>query len=239
MDTVLPLLLLGLAAGVLTTLAGQGGGLFLLLALGALRDPHQALALSSPALLLGNLHRAILCRRDVAWKIAGGLVLGAAPAAVLGGVFAGRLPAIVISAVLVLLTVFAISRRVFGFSVGVPARAFPVAGAVVGFLTGTSGGAGVLVSPLLLSAGLTARTFVGTAAVVSCAIHVGRVTSYAKTGLLHPEQAGAIACLTVAIFAGNALGDRLRRFFTERSTTRLELGTLVVCVLVSVLGLAR
>lgn len=239
MDTALPLLCLGVAAGVLTTLAGQGGGLFLLLALGVLRDPHEALALSSPALLLGNLHRAILCRRDVAWKIAGLLALGAVPAAVVGGMFAGRIPSLAISAVLVVLTVFAISRRLLGFSVGIPARAFPVAGAVVGFLTGTSGGAGVLVSPLLLSTGLTARAFVGTAAVVACAIHVGRVSSYVRTGLLHADQATAIVCLTLAIFAGNALGDRLRRYFTERGTTRLELGTLVVCVLISVLGLAR
>jgi uncharacterized membrane protein YfcA len=239
MDTVLPLLVLGVAAGILTTLAGQGGGLFLLLALGLIRDPHEALALSSPALLLGNLHRAILCRKDVAWKLAGLMVLGALPAAVVGGMFAGRIPTTAISCVLVALTMFAISRRVFGFKVGIPARGFPIAGAVVGFLTGTSGGAGVLVSPLLLSAGLTARTFVGTAAAVACAIHIGRVSSYVKTGLLHREQLGAIACITVAIFAGNALGDRLRRFFSEKSTMRLELGTLVVCVLVSILGLAR
>lgn len=234
-----PLLLLGVVAGVLTTLAGQGGGLFLLLALGVLRDPHEALALSSPALLLGNLHRAVLCRRDVAWKIAVGLVVGAAPAAVLGGMFAGRTPALVISAVLVVLTVFAITRRVLALSVRVPPRALPVAGAVVGFLTGTSGGAGVLVSPLLLSAGLTGRTFVGTAAVVACAIHIGRVTSYATTGLLHVDQLTPIACITVAIFAGNALGDRLRHHFTERSATQLELGTLMVCVLVSLLQLSR
>ncbi len=234
-----PLLLLGVVAGVLTTLAGQGGGLFLLLALGVLRDPHEALALSSPALLLGNLHRAVLCRRDVVWRIALGLCVGAAPAAVLGGLFAGRIPAVGISAVLVVLTVFAITRRALALSVRVPPRAFPLAGGVVGFLTGTSGGAGVLVSPLLLSAGLTGRAFVGTSAVVACAIHVGRVTSYAKTGLLHVDQLMPIACITIAIFAGNALGDRLRRYFTERGSTRLELGTLVVCVLVSVLGVAR
>lgn len=224
---------------MLTTLAGQGGGLFLLLALGVLRDPHEALALSSPALLLGNLHRAVLCRRDVAWKTALGLVVGAAPAAVVGGMFAERIPAVAISVVLVLLTVFAISRRLGALTVRVPARAFPIAGAVVGFLTGTSGGAGVLVSPLLLSGGLTGRSFVGTAAVVACAIHIGRVASYATTGLLHVDQATAVACLTVAIFAGNALGDRLRRYFTERASTRFELGTLVVCVVVSLLGLAR
>ena len=56
----LALAALGTIAGILTTLAGQGGGLFLLLAIAALVGPHEALAITAPALLLGNLHRAVL-----------------------------------------------------------------------------------------------------------------------------------------------------------------------------------
>jgi uncharacterized membrane protein YfcA len=233
------LAVLGLGAGALTTLAGQGGGLFLLLALGALGSPHEALALSSPALLLGNLHRAILYRRDAVWGIALRLAAGAVPAAIVGGAFAGRTPAIVIDAVLVALTAFAILRALGKISFTVPIRAFPFAGALVGLLTGTSGGAGVMISPLLLSTGLTGKRFVATTACVAFAIHVGRVLAYAKTGLVEAHQLGGIAVVAIAIFAGNALATRARRFISERACTRLEYGTLTVCVALSVLGLSR
>jgi uncharacterized membrane protein YfcA len=233
------LAVLGVGAGALTTLAGQGGGLFLLLALGALGSPHEALALSSPALLLGNLHRAILYRRDAAWGIAARLAAGAVPAAIVGGAFAGRVPAVAIDAVLVGLTAFAILRALGKISFTVPMRAFPLAGAFVGLLTGTSGGAGVMISPLLLSTGLSGKRFVATTACVAFSIHVGRVLAYAKTGLVESRQLAGIAVVAAAIFAGNALANRARAFISERASTRLEYGTLIVCVALSLFGLSR
>src|SRR5262245_36184409 len=62
--------LLGLAAGSLTTVAGQGGGLLLLLACSTLAGPHEALAITAPALLLGNLHRAVWLRAHINKSIA-------------------------------------------------------------------------------------------------------------------------------------------------------------------------
>ena len=90
--TLVPLLALGLAAGVMTTLAGMGGGLMLLLALAALRDPHEALAMTAPALLIGNAHRAFMFRAHLRPSVSGRLVAGALPGAILGGVWALSLP---------------------------------------------------------------------------------------------------------------------------------------------------
>lgn len=53
---------LGLIAGALTTLAGLGGGLMLVGTLSLLYDPRLALAITAPALLVGNLHRATMYR---------------------------------------------------------------------------------------------------------------------------------------------------------------------------------
>jgi uncharacterized protein len=89
---VVVLLALGLAAGVLTSLAGQGGGLFLLIACSALHGPRVALAMTAPALLLGNLHRAWIYRRTVDRPIAWRMTLGGLPGAVLGGLVAGAMP---------------------------------------------------------------------------------------------------------------------------------------------------
>src|SRR5690242_15015921 len=102
---MLPLLvLMGLVAGVLTTIAGQGGGLLLLLACTAALGPHQALAVTAPALLFGNLHRAVMLRAHAHRPTALRMIAGALPGALVGGMLAGIVPAWSLRMLMVLLT---------------------------------------------------------------------------------------------------------------------------------------
>jgi uncharacterized membrane protein YfcA len=228
---------LGLLAGILTTLAGQGGGLFLLLFCSLLVGPHAALAITAPALLLGNLHRAVLFRRSIDRSIATRMILGAVPAAFIGGLLAGELPAWTLQVLLVGLTALSIARALKWLSFDVPRWALGPAGFVVGGLTGTAGGAGVLFAPVLLSAGLRGAAFVGTISTVAVATHVGRVVAYGSNGLFTREMILPIVLVALAISAGNWLGERIRTGLSETTTTRVEYGVLVICVGVSVLGL--
>lgn len=234
----LALAVLGILAGVLTTLAGQGGGLFLLVVCSALLGPQTALAVTSPALLMGNLHRALVYRKHVAWGIAGRMVAGAVPGSFLGGLVAGCAPPIVLHALMIALTAAAIARAAGLVRFGVPRWALLPAGFAVGALTGTAGGAGVLFSPILLSAGLTGRAFVATTSTIAVSAHVGRVAAYASSGLFTWDLALRTAVTTLAIFVGNALGARVARAMSEKTTMRLEYGVLVVCVALSVLPFA-
>jgi uncharacterized protein len=227
---------LGALAGVLTTLAGQGGGLFLLLATAALVGPHQALAITAPALLLGNLHRAMLFRKRIHPGIAARMILGAVPGAFLGGLLAGAMPAWVLQVMLVGLTLVSIARALKWLSFDVPRWGLGPAGLVIGGMTGTAGGAGVLFSPVLLSTGLTGAAYVGTLSTIAVATHVGRVVAYASNGLFTWEQVLPTIVVALGISAGNALGERTRRIVPERMMTRLEYGVLVVCVGVSLAG---
>src|SRR3954463_16054821 len=102
MNLALPLL--GLAAGVLTTLAGQGGGLFLVVACSAVVGPHAALAMTAPALLLGNAHRAITFWRAIDRRIAARIIAGALPGAIAGGFVAGVVPVWTLKIMLVAMT---------------------------------------------------------------------------------------------------------------------------------------
>src|SRR5438045_2862535 len=131
------LLALGIASGILTTLAGQGGGMALLLACSALFGPRFAIALTTPALLLGNLHRAALFR----------------------------------------------------------------------------------------------------AAVVPVLAHAARIVSYGAQGSFRTEHVAPALVLTAALLVGNAIGERLRIFLTDRATRRLELAALFACAGLSVAGL--
>jgi len=232
------LAILGLGAGVLTTIAGQGGGLFLLLVCAALVGPRSALAITAPALLLGNLHRAVLFRRDIDRSIALRMVIGAVPGAFAGGLLAGRLPEGTLQVLLLGLTALSVARAMHLLSFDVPRSSLAPAGFVIGSLTGTAGGAGVLFAPVLLSAGLQGRAFIGTIATIAFATHAGRVVAYAANGAFGRELLLPIAVVSASIAAGNALGERLRARLSSTTTTRLEYGVLVLCAAISVGGIA-
>jgi uncharacterized membrane protein YfcA len=195
---------LGLVAGVLTTISGQGGGLVLLLACSAL---------------------------------AARMIAGAVPGAFAGGLVAGWLPGGALEVVLVVLTAVAVAKATGLLRFSVPSGALAPAGLGLGMITGTSGGAGILLAPVLLSAGLSGTSFVATASAIAVAMHVGRVVAYGVTGLLSAELVRPTLLLTCAIFAGNALGGRIRAGLGPRASVRLEYGVLVTCVLLSLAGL--
>jgi len=230
--------ILGVLAGVLTTLAGLGGGVLLIIALSFATSPAEALAMSSPALLVGNLHRLVVGRHEVDRDIARSLALGALPGSALGGLLAVAVPTVVLEALLVATTAFALART-FGYLSFKPgARALAPAGLGMGVATATTGGGALMLAPLLLATGLTGARYVATAAAVAVAIHVGRLLGYGAGGLLTRETMIAAAVLAVAIIAGNALGQRLRRHIDAAAAARLELGVLLVCVALALAGLA-
>ncbi len=230
------LVMLGLAAGILTTLAGQGGGLFLLLAISMLVGPHEALAITAPALLLGNVHRAVLFRRRIDRSVALRMVLGAVPGAFLGGLLAGAMPAWVLQVMLVGLTLLSIARAMKWLRFDVPRWGLAPAGLVIGTMTGTSGGAGVLFAPVLLSTGLSGPAYVGTLSTIAFATHAGRVVAYASSGLFTRALVVPTILVALAITSENWLGERVRKGLSERTQTRIEYGVLVVCVGVSLAG---
>ena len=235
--TTFALGLLGLCAGVLTTLAGQGGGLFLLVLCSMLLGPRAALAITAPALVLGNLHRAILFRHFIERHVAARMALGAVPGSLVGGFLAGRLPEWVLHVLLVGITALTVARALRWLAFDVPRAALGPAGFVIGGMTGTSGGAGVLFAPVLLSAGLSGKAFVGTIATVAVATHVGRVIAYGYGGMFTRDLLIPIVVVALAITAGNAVGERMRAKLSSATSARLEYGVLVVCVGASVLGL--
>jgi uncharacterized membrane protein YfcA len=234
---VFVLVVLGLAAGALTSLAGQGGGLLLLIACSAVYSPHAALVTTAPALLLGNLHRAWLYRGSVDRPIAWRMTLGGLPGALLGGLVAGIMPEGVFDVVLVAMSALAIAKALGWIRFSVPRRALAPAGFGIGAMTGTAGGAGVLLAPVLLSSGLSGATYVGTSSVVAVVTHLGRVAAYGSVGLFANGGARlllAAVTLALAIFGGNSLAERLRPKLTARAASRIEYVTLAVCVALSV-----
>jgi uncharacterized membrane protein YfcA len=114
------------------------------------------------------------------------------------------------------------------------------AGAGIGMVTGTSGGAGVLVAPLLMASGLSGQAYIATGALAAVAMHTGRVLAYGASGLVTEETLVRAAILTAALLIGNLAGKRLRKLLRgEKTAQRLEVGTLIACVALGVVGVGR
>lgn len=226
---------LGALAGALTTIAGLGGGMLLLLALAALGDPHHALAATAPALLLGNLHRVAIGHRKIAWEVAKPLALSAFPGALLGGALVAAIPEGLVAVLMLAMTGLALARS-FGLQVEVPAGAALPVGFFSGALTATSGGAAILLAPFLRARALSPQAAVATTAITAATIHLARVLSYGATGMSDRDTLALGGLLAVSISLGNLLGDRLARRLGERAQGRIQDIVMVVCTGLAVLG---
>jgi uncharacterized protein len=231
--------LLGIGAGVLTTVAGIGGGLVLVLVLGLVWDPVTALACTAPALLLGNLHRMLLYRRSVNWGVARAFAAGALPGAVGGALLMVAVPRLLIEVTLLVLTVTSLGIALAKLTLRPPNVAMTPAGFFIGGLTGTSGGAGMLVAPLFLSSGLAGDSYVGTSAMSGVVLHLGRIAGYGADGLFDLRRVGFAAAIGVGLISGNFLGRRLRALTARLPPSSVEHAALVVMVLLALAGIGR
>jgi uncharacterized protein len=230
------LVLLGLMAGLTTTLAGMGGGTLLVLALALVHDPVTALAVSTPALMLGNLHRVALYRKQIVWTEAKWLVAGGLPAALVGGLLVAGLPDAFISGLMLLVALLATGKHL-GLPLKPPAGATLPVAALTGVVSATSGGGGVIAGPYLLARGLQGVPYVATGALGAASIHLGKITAYGATGLATTDTLVRGLALAALIAAGNLLGERMRRFIGDTRQQRLQLGVMVACVGMALAGL--
>lgn len=239
MDHFVAFAILGIGAGVLTTVAGLGGGILMMLAVSLATDPKVALAATAPALLVGNLHRAYLFRGDIDRRVARAFAIGAFPGSVLGGALLSRLPSRLVAIVMMVMTAVALLRVCKVVTLTPRARGITPVGIGIGALAAASGGAGMLAGPFFLALGLGGAGYVATAAVASVAMHLGRVISYGFSGLLDGHTLRLSLLLLASVLVGNSAGKWARRFIDQRLGTHIEMTALVVASALAVFGLAR
>lgn len=233
---MLQLVAIGLLGGVLTTVTGVGGGMVALALLSLIMPPATALALSAAALTVGNAHRAALYAGAIDRQVARRFGVGLAAGALGGALVVTALPPAALHAALVVVALIAIARALKLFAWTPSPRALTGTGAVVGAVGASAGGAGVLVSPVLLAAGVRGDGYVATVAACALVLNGARAAGYALGGLYHPAMVPALLALTAALVAGNLIGRRLRAWVRGPWLDRLELAAPLVAVAVTLAG---
>jgi uncharacterized membrane protein YfcA len=231
------LLAVAVFAGALTTVSGFGGGLILLLVMSVLIGAKAALAATAMALLCANLHRIWMYRQVIGRRVTVPLLLGLLPGSFLGAVAAAWIPERVVHAAMILVVGMSVTRAWLGWKWTLPASALTASGFVIGILAGSAGGAGFLIGPVVLAAGLSGRPYLGAVAVSAVAMHIARIAGYGTGGLISVEIVQYAAVLAPALLVGNLLGDRLRHWIPDVWQQRIELGAPAVCVVLALAGI--
>jgi len=224
-------------AGSITTVAGFGGGLLLVLTLAAVMDPAAALSLSAAALLLGSVHRLWLLRTSVDRRTAAVLALGIVPGTLLGAAVAASLPSSWLRLVLLATAIGALSVKLASMRIVLRPRRLLFTGAGIGVFGATGGGAGLFAGPLLLAGGLRGDRYVATMAAVSVTLNASRSVGYQVSGWLDgtliPLAFGAAAAMMV----GNLIGRAAARQLGERWRGHIETAIPFVALVLAVVGM--
>lgn len=238
--TMLILLLasvLGIGAGLINTISGFGGGLLLTLMLAPVLGPASALVVTAPALAVGHLHRALGYREHIDRAVARRFILGAVPGAIAGSLLAASVPESVLAFALLLSTGLAIAQALGWIPSTLGRRALLPGAMGIGLLAGSCGGGGVLLPPTLMSAGVSGRRFVATAATGALAVQLVRMSTYATAGMITLEHAPQMLAVALGLIAGNALGRRVARRIDDLRLTICTRWTLAVSIVMGFVGL--
>ena len=236
--SILDFAIVGVAAFVAGTCSGMtgfGGGLLLPPILAPILGVEHVVPVLSFAMLITNVHRLLLYRKYADLKLIGIVLITIVPAVVLGTSIYLGLPADMIAIVLgsfLLLSIpvgrFFARRRVRLGPVGLS-----VAGGCFGIISGTTPGAGMLMVPVLLGAGLVGEGFLATDASISIAVNLTKAVIFNQLG-------GLPLCLlgiSLVIGAFTVPGNYAARWILRRTSVRLHTRLLEVIVLIGGLSL--
>jgi uncharacterized membrane protein YfcA len=197
-------------AALISGAAGFGGALLLLPLLTRAVGIEQAVPMLTVAQLVGNFSRVGLGWTAVDWKLAGGFLLTAIPAAAIGAFcFAGAPAQLIIQLLGVAILLFVLARLTGALRFGSGFPLLAIGGGVVGFLSGLVGSAGPLGAAIVLSANLAPAAYVATEAVTAIGMHLTKMVVYQRQLALGPSFWPLALAMGGAMFAGTWTAKRI------------------------------
>lgn len=207
-------LMLALAAGTISGVSGFGAGLMLSAYLLPILGARVTVPVLAVAMVLTNAGRVWAFRDSLSFPIALPVLAGVLPGSLAGayafGALGGGWADLIVGGFLIVSVL--LRRTLAGQTLAATLPVLAIGGAATGLLSGITTGAGMLLIPLLLGAGLPARALIATDAFVSGSMHVARVAGYAAGGVLGPD----LVVLGLALGAATVPGSRAAAWLVAR-----------------------
>ncbi|MCC7316643.1 MAG: sulfite exporter TauE/SafE family protein [Planctomycetes bacterium] len=234
---LLLLLITGFIASVLGALSGFGVSVVMMPVLALAIGERDAVPALTIATLVGNLSRVWFNREALRLSAAGWYLLGAAPAAALGGILFAKAPERLIAVLMAAFLFGAVVYRNWRKRASkaprdpMPERRLATVGLFTGMVSALVGGAGPLVVPFFLAAGLTKSAFIGTEALAAAGVHIVKLLAYGGARAMSSVSLWVGAVTAPAIIAGAWSGKRITDRVSERTFTLIVEGMMIVAAL--------
>ena len=184
--TILLIILAAFGTAVFHSVGGFAGGLLLAICLAPILGVKETVPVTAAAMIISNMTRVWVFRQSVNWRVFT-VVLGTAlPFMILSAVIYISLP---VSVVALLLGVFlmlsvplrrVMDRRDFKVS----SRGLALAAVPYGLIAGSTFGAGMMLAPFLLGAGLAGEYLIGTVAALGFGLNFTKAVVFGFSPLL-------------------------------------------------------
>lgn len=222
-------------AGTCSGMTGFGGGLLLPPILAPILGVQNVVPVLSFAMLITNLHRLWLYRHGINKKLTLAVLMTMVPAVTVGMSIYLSLQRDMIAVVLgtFLIISIPIGRFLQRRQMQLDRVGLAVAGGCIGVISGTTPGAGMLMIPVLLGAGLVGPSFLATDASISVVVNLTKAAVFGGLGTLPVNlllAAGLIGLCTVP-------GNYFARWILQRTSLRLHARIMEVVVLIGGLSL--
>jgi uncharacterized membrane protein YfcA len=209
-------LVVALAAGVLSGIVGFGSSIMLMPVLVLQFGPKEAVPVMAVAALMANLSRIMAWWREVDWRACLAYAATGAPCAALGARTLLVLPTRAVEVALGLFFILMIPARRWmlarKMNLGLPHLA--LAGAVIGFLTGMVVSTGPINVPVFLAYGLVKGAFLATEAAGSLAVY------FAKAAVFRAYDALPAEAILKGLIIGSSI--MLGSFVAKRFVLKLQ-----------------
>ncbi len=209
--------LLGFGASLISAVFGFGTALIVLAVGSYILPVRETIALATVLFTASTISKSILFRKQIDWKIVGGMSITSLPFAWLGAELVHRVPADILRMLLGWMILFYLAINVTSFvpkwKPGVPGIA--AGSAVYGFLSGLLGSGNVIKVILFREINFSKEAFVGAMAATSVFANLVKAHVYYDSGLLHAGQLWPIICLIVSAVCAALTGRYLLNKITS------------------------
>ena len=206
----------GFLAAVLHSLTGFGGALFLVTMLTPLIGVRHAVPVTTAAMIVANASRIHVYWHDIPWRVLFVILPMAVPGIIIGAIlFVGMVEYMVSLLIGSYLICAVVARRLVRGKRRVGRGTLGVASAIYGLVGGISFGAGLILAPFLLGAGIAGAQLVATVAVA------GFVLNGLKSLVFGWSEAYGAGVLWVGVLVGFCAvpGTYLGRWLLDRLTS--------------------
>lgn len=222
------LIVVGLAAGLLSGSVGFGGGMILLPVITYFYGVEVAVPVSTIAQMLSNLSRVVMGWKEIDWRAVGMFLLLAVPFTALGAFGFANVPKGPMTIVLCsFLIVFAVMKLMGKMRLPHRPSTMVVGGGVTGLVNGLLGISGPLSSAVFLTLELAPVSYIASEATTAAVMHIVKAIVYGKLNLMSDSIFLSGCGIGCAMILGNFIAMRFIRNVNKKLYQKVVAGIMI------------